>query len=77
MRMAVLGDLAGDEGPVIVSDDAVVTVVAAEAAAEIPPGIVSDAGLTMVDDMIMSGPFRGAGNRIWIVPRLARKRVGF
>ena len=34
--------------------------VAAEAAGEIPPGIVSDAGLTMVDDMIMSGPFRGA-----------------
>ena len=28
----MLGDLAGDEGPVIVSDDAVVTVVAAEAA---------------------------------------------
>ena len=33
--------------------------VAAEAAGEIPPGIVSDEGLTTVDDMIMSGPFRG------------------
>ena len=66
----LLGDLAADEGPVIVSDDAMV---AAEAAGEIPPGIVSDEGLTTVDDMIMSGPFRGTGNRIWNARRLGRR----
>ena len=52
----LVGDLAADEGPVIVPDDAVV---AAEAAREIPPRIVSDAGLTTVDDMIMTGPLGG------------------
>ena len=55
-RRPLLGDLAADEGPVIVSYDAMV---AAEAAGEIPPGIVSDEGLTTVDDMIMSGAFPG------------------
>ena len=66
----LLGDLAADEGPVIVSYDAMV---AAEAAGEIPPGIVSDEGLTTVHAMIMSGPLRGTGNRIWNALRLGRR----